>query len=274
MKSVLKLSLVAATVALVVGCQQKDEMKSDVANMDAPEVVETITLAPNGGSSTEVVSLQTDDDKAAYAIGSSLAQYLKANIEQQQEIGLALNADLVLRGVQDSFNGQAAMTQEQAEAALQALDQRVASIMQEKSKERSQMAEKQGADYQAEFAKKEGVKTTDSGLMYQVKTMGDGVKPSAEDTVVVHYTGTLPDGTKFDSSYDRNEPATFPLNRVIPGWTEGLQLMPAGSEFTFVIPAELAYGAQDTPQIPANSTLVFDVKLLDVKKADKQPEAK
>lgn len=254
MKSVFKMSLLAAAVALTAaGCQE--EAKQETVQVQAPVAEETVVFA-------------TEDDKAAYAIGASLAQYLKANLEQQAELGLALSNDLVLQGVQDAFAGNTKLTDEEAQMALQSLDQRVAQIAQQQAQEASQAAVKAGEDFRTEFAKTEGVKTTDSGLMYQVETLGEGPKPSAEDTVVVHYKGTLTDGTQFDSSYDRNQPATFPLNRVIPGWTEGVQLMPVGSKFKFVIPPELAYGSQDTPAIPANSTLVFDVELLDIKGKD------
>ncbi|MEZ8141343.1 FKBP-type peptidyl-prolyl cis-trans isomerase FkpA [Enterovibrio norvegicus FF-33] len=250
MKSVFKMSLLAATVALAVGCQE--DAKEETVKVEAPVAVETVTFA-------------TEDDKAAYAIGASLAQYLKANLEQQQEIGLALSSDLVLQGVQDAFADQSKLSEEEAQVALQALDQRVAEMAQKQSQEKAAVAVKAGDEYRTQFAKTDGVTTTDSGLMYMVEKMGDGEKPAAEDTVVVHYKGTLTDGTQFDSSYDRNQPATFPLNRVIPGWTEGVQLMPVGSKFKFVIPSELAYGSQDTPAIPANSTLVFDVELLEIK---------
>ncbi|EKO3989065.1 FKBP-type peptidyl-prolyl cis-trans isomerase, partial [Vibrio fluvialis] len=114
-----------------------------------------------------------------------------------------------------------------------------------------------------------GVKKTSTGLLYQVLTPAQGDSPKDTDTVQVHYKGTLTDGTQFDSSYDRGEPATFPLNRVIPGWTEGVQLMQVGSKYKFVIPPELAYGEQDTPTIPANSTLVFEVELLKIDNGDK-----
>lgn len=249
MKSIFQMSVLAIAVTMVLGCQ-KEEPKV-VVDVQAPVVEESFTLT-------------TDNDKAAYAIGSSLAQYLKANLEQQEKIGLMLDSDLVLKGVQDAFLGQEKLNEEEAQAALQDLDKRVAQMMEEQAKESSAAAVKAGEMFTADFAKKDGVVTTDSGLMYQVITMGKGDKPAAEDTVSVHYKGTLTDGTQFDSSYDRNQPATFPLNRVIPGWTEGLQLMPVGSKFTFVIPPELAYGEQDTPTIPANSTLVFEVELLEI----------
>lgn len=252
MKSVFKMSFLAATVAIVVGCQKEEPKQVNVQPVQ------------------EVVVLNSDDDKAAYAIGSSLAQYLKANLEQQEEIGLVLNSELVLLGVQDAFAENLKLNEEEAQAALQSLDKRVAEKMKKKTEEKSAAAVLSGEKYRTEFAKKDGVKTTDSGLMYQVQTQGTGAKPAATDTVTVHYKGTLPDGTQFDSSYDRNQPATFPLDRVIPGWTEGVQLMPVGSKFTFVIPPELAYGDQDTPAIPGNSTLVFEVELIGIKGQDEQ----
>jgi len=251
MKSVMKMSLLAATVALAVGCQQ-DDANVEQTNQAAEQAQAEASFA-------------NDDDKAAYAIGASLAQYLNANLEQQADIGLDLDKELVLQGVQDVFNGESKLTDEQAQAALQSLDQRVTELAQQQAKEKAEAALADGEKYRTEFASQEGVKETESGLLYKVDSLGDGKKPAAEDTVVVHYKGTLTDGTQFDSSYDRGEPATFPLNRVIPGWTEGVQLMPVGSKFTFVIPPELAYGDQDTASIPANSTLVFNVELLEIK---------
>jgi FKBP-type peptidyl-prolyl cis-trans isomerase FkpA len=142
--------------------------------------------------------------------------------------------------------------------------------MQKQSEEKAAAAKKAGDDFRAEFEKQDGVTKTDSGLLYQVETEGTGAQPKETDTVEVHYKGTLIDGTQFDSSYDRGQPATFPLNRVIPGWTEGVQLMKVGSKYKFVIPPELAYGEQDTPTIPANSTLVFEVELLKIDGDDAQ----
>ncbi|NUY55251.1 FKBP-type peptidyl-prolyl cis-trans isomerase FkpA [Salinivibrio sp. MA440] len=257
MKSVMKMSLLAATVAFAVGCQQ-DDAKVEQTNQAAEQAEATFA---------------NDDDKAAYAIGASLAQYLNANLEQQADIGLELDKEVVLQGVQDVFQGESKLTDEQAQAALQSLDQRVTKLAQQQAKEKAEAAISEGEKYRADFAQQDGVKETDSGLLYKVDSMGEGDKPAAEDTVVVHYKGTLTDGTQFDSSYDRGEPATFPLNRVIPGWTEGVQLMPVGSKFTFVVPPELAYGDQDTASIPANSTLVFDVELLEIKDDTKKDAA-
>lgn len=123
-----------------------------------------------------------------------------------------------------------------------------------------------GKQFLAENGKKEGVKTTDSGLQYEVLTKGEGKSPKTTDTVLVHYRGTLLDGTEFDSSYKRNEPIEFPLNRVIPGWTEGVQLMKEGAKYKFFIPSELAYGASGAGgAIGPNETLIFEVELLKVK---------
>ncbi len=130
----------------------------------------------------------------------------------------------------------------------------------------AQSAKEKGEQYLAENAKKETVKTTASGLQYEVLTEGTGKSPSATDTVKVHYRGTLIDGTEFDSSYSRGEPAEFPLNRVIPGWTEGVQLMKEGAKYRFVIPSQLAYGSRGAgPVIGPDETLIFEVELLEVK---------
>ena len=254
MKSIFKVSLLAATVALAVGCQKEEEPKAETA--PAAEQVQAETA--------KTVSFATEDDKAAYAIGVSFANYLSTSLDKPNEIGITLNKDLVLKGIEHVFAGNPELNEEETRAALEALDKRVAETMQEQAAEKAAAVKQEGADFRAEFEKQEGVKKTDTGLLYQVMTPAEGEQPKDTDTVQVHYKGTLIDGTQFDSSYDRGEPATFPLNRVIPGWTEGVQLMPVGSKFKFVIPPELAYGEQDTPTIPANSTLVFEVELLKI----------
>ncbi|HDY7752546.1 TPA: FKBP-type peptidyl-prolyl cis-trans isomerase [Vibrio vulnificus] len=257
MKSVLKVSLLAATVMLAVGCQ-KEEAKPAAAPQAEQVQAET----------GKAVHFKSEDDKAAYAIGVSFANYLSASLDKPSEIGINLNKDLVLKGIEHVFAGNPELNEEETRAALEALDKRVAETIQKKAAEKAEAAKKAGDEFRAEFEKQEGVVKTDTGLLYQVITPAEGEKPKDTDTVQVHYKGTLTDGTQFDSSYDRGEPATFPLNRVIPGWTEGVQLMPVGSKFKFVIPPELAYGAQDTPSIPANSTLVFEVELLKIENGD------
>ncbi|EGQ9883976.1 FKBP-type peptidyl-prolyl cis-trans isomerase [Vibrio vulnificus] len=257
MKSVLKVSLLAATVMLAVGCQ-KEEAKPAAAPQAEQVQAET----------GKAVHFKSEDDKAAYAIGVSFANYLSASLDKPSEIGINLNKELVLKGIEHVFAGNPELNEEETRAALEALDKRVAETMQKKAAEKAEAAKKAGDEFRAEFEKQEGVVKTDTGLLYQVITPAEGEKPKDTDTVQVHYKGTLTDGTQFDSSYDRGEPATFPLNRVIPGWTEGVQLMPVGSKFKFVIPPELAYGAQDTPSIPANSTLVFEVELLKIENGD------
>jgi FKBP-type peptidyl-prolyl cis-trans isomerase FkpA len=259
MKSLFKVSLLAATVMLAVGCQKEEEPKVEPA---AQEQVQAET--------GKAVHFKTEDDKAAYAIGVSFANYLSTSIEKPAEFGIELKKELVLKGIEQAFAGNAELSEEEIRAALEGLDKRVAETMQQQAVEKAAAAMKAGDDFRAEFAKQEGVTTTESGLLYQVETEGTGEQPKDTDTVQVHYKGTLIDGTQFDSSYDRGEPATFPLNRVIPGWTEGVQLMKVGSKYKFVIPPQLAYGEQDTPTIPANSTLVFEVELLKIEGDDTQ----
>ncbi|SKC33792.1 FKBP-type peptidyl-prolyl cis-trans isomerase FkpA precursor [Photobacterium piscicola] len=266
MKPILKMSVLAATIFLAVGCQ--DDNKADTNKSAEPAKVEQTTAsAAVATTDAAKVEFKTEDQKAAYAIGASLAQYLSANLDQQKELGLNLNRQDVLAGVEDVFAGKSLMTQEQTQQALQSLDQRVAKIVEQKAKADAEKNIKAGEEFRAKFAKEAGVVTTKSGLMYKVEKEGTGAKPAATDTVEVQYKGMLTDGTVFDSSYQRNQPATFPLNQVIPGWTEGVQLMPVGSKFEFVIPPQLAYGAQANPSIPANSTLVFQVELLSIKDA-------
>ncbi|WP_261816518.1 FKBP-type peptidyl-prolyl cis-trans isomerase [Vibrio gallicus] len=258
MKSMLKLSLLAATVALAVGCQKED---TTAAKTEA---------APQAATEAAAMTFKSDDEKAAYAIGVSFATYLKTSVEKPREIGIDLSDEMVLKGITDSFSGEPGLKEDEIRAALEGLDKRVSEKMAAKAKATAEAAVKAGEDFRAEFAKQEGVKTTESGILYQVEKEGTGATPKATDVVKVNYEGTLTDGTKFDSSIDRGEPATFPLNRVIPGWTEGVQLMKVGSKYKFVIPPELAYGDQASPKIPANSTLVFEVELLSIEAPQQQ----
>lgn len=258
MKNVFKVSLLAAAVLLTVGCNEK---KESVAAQDA--------VVTKEASAT----FATEKEKVAYALGSSFSQQFNAMLAKQDEIGMTLDKKVVLQGITDTLLGTAKLTDEELKETLTAYGEKVKATAEKKMKEKAAKAAEESKIFLAENAKAEGVIVTKSGLQYSVVTKADGPKPKATDTVTVNYVGTLLDGTEFDSSIKRGQPATFPLNRVIPGWTEGVQLMSVGEKYKFVIPADLAYGAQGAGSIPANSTLIFSVELLEIKAAVKK-EAK
>ncbi|GGW68464.1 FKBP-type peptidyl-prolyl cis-trans isomerase [Alishewanella tabrizica] len=212
--------------------------------------------------------LDTEQAKQAYSLGVSAGRYLQSTVEEYSKITVDLKADLILRGVQDGIAGKSELSEEDIQQLLTALDETYRNEQTKLAEAAAASAKAAGDAFLAENAKKEGVIVTESGLQYEVVQAAEGAKPAATDTVKVHYTGKLTDGTVFDSSVERGEPIEFPLNRVIPGWTEGVQLMSVGSKFRFTIPAELAYGDRDMGTIPPNSVLVFDVELLDVVKAE------
>ncbi|MDC0612301.1 FKBP-type peptidyl-prolyl cis-trans isomerase [Vibrio sp.] len=261
MKSLFKVSLLAATVMLAVGCQKED----------AAETSKTDT--PAAQTETKQMTFKSEDEKAAYAIGVSFANYLNTSLDKPKEMGIELDKKMVLAGIEDAFADKSGLSEEEAHKALEGFDKRLNDVAAKKAKEKADADKKAGDDFRAKFEKEDGVKKTESGLLYKELTPGTGKSPKATDTVEVQYKGTLIDGTKFDSSYDRGKPATFPLNRVIPGWTEGVQLMKEGAKYEFVIPPELAYGDQATPTIPANSTLVFEVELIKVHDAKEEKKA-
>jgi FKBP-type peptidyl-prolyl cis-trans isomerase len=167
-----------------------------------------------------------------------------------------------MEGIRDGMAGEeSAVPQEELQAALQAFN----SAVQGEAAARAEENAARGAEFLSENAEKEGVQVTESGLQYEVLREGEGPTPEATDQVSIHYQGTLMDGTQFDSSYDRGEPAVFAVNGVIPGFSEGLQLMPVGSQYRFYIPSELGYGPQGSGgAIGPNSTLIFEVELLDI----------
>ncbi len=201
------------------------------------------------------IELTTEVEKAAYSLGVNLGNNFK-----QQGLDTILDLNIVVRGLLDQKDNKSQITAEEAEKVLQSYFQK---LQEEQTKAMSQ----EGKKFLEENAKKEGIKTTASGLQYEVITMGTGAKPTATDKVKVHYEGSLINGKVFDSSYKRGEPISFPLNGVIKGWTEGLQLMPVGSKFKFYIPQELGYGERGSGQdIPPYSTLIFVVELLDIEK--------
>lgn len=209
-----------------------------------------------GASAAESPPLDSDMQKASYSIGYSMA----ANV--RREFGDDVDLAAFQAGVQDQLaGGDSRISEAEANAALQALVAAKQAAQQVKAEENRSV----GKDFLAENGKREGVVTLPSGLQYEVLTAADGPKPSATDRVTTHYRGTLIDGTQFDSSYDRGQPATFPLNNVIAGWTEALQLMSPGAKWRLYIPPELAYGERGAGgSIPPNSTLIFDVELIEI----------
>lgn len=191
-------------------------------------------------------------DSASYAFGATMASSMKKD-------GLnALNYDLLVKGLKDAFASQPlSISTEQCQEAISNLFNKV-------TKEKFSPVIEEGKSFLEKNKTLTGVQTTPSGLQYLVLTKGTGIKPTASDTVLVHYQGTLLNGTEFDSSYKRNEPLSLPLSNVIPGWTEGVQLMSTGSKYKFFIPYNLAYGERGQGDIPPYSTLVFEIELLKV----------
>ena len=249
MKQTIKLSLVAASILALTACNKQAEEEKPVE-----------------------VKIETELQQQAYGIGASVGNFLQKDLADKKTLGVELDQALLMRGFTDALAGEAKLDEAKIREVLTALDSSVREKQTEKAKLAGEKNKAEGEKYLAENAKKDGVTVTESGLQYEVITVAEGDKPVATDVVKVHYKGTLLDGTEFDSSFKRNEPATFPLNGVIPGWTEGVQLMNVGSKYKFTIPSQLAYGERDMGSIPANSTLVFEVELLEIQK-EKQAEA-
>lgn len=218
-------------------------------------IVISLALALSTTFAQEKPQLKDNKDKVSYSFGLNVGYtFKKQNID--------MNNDAFMAGFRDAMAGKdPALNEQQIREVMSAFEK----DMDQKQQASGQKNTSEGEKYLAENKSKPGVKTTASGLQYKVLKDGTGASPKESDTVTVNYRGTLIDGTEFDSSYKRGEPATFPLNRVIKGWTEGLQLMKVGSKYQFVIPPGIAYGERASGQIGPNSTLIFEVELLDTK---------
>ncbi|MEQ9010267.1 FKBP-type peptidyl-prolyl cis-trans isomerase [Algiphilus sp.] len=230
----------------------------------AAALVVTACQAQNEGSTdAKEASLDSESAKFSYAVGVDLGNSLQA---VKDDVDLAA----LERGIQEAFAGEELALDEAERTEIKnAVAQR---LQQERAEEQAKAGEEaaaKGEAYQEENAARDGVEVTDSGLQFESLEQGKGASPTAEDTVTVHYRGELIDGTEFDSSYQRGEPATFPLGNVIPGWTEALQKMQEGGKARLVIPPDLAYGEQGAGnRIGPNETLVFEVELIEVKGDD------
>ncbi|SFN76233.1 FKBP-type peptidyl-prolyl cis-trans isomerase [Xenorhabdus japonica] len=252
MKSLFKTTLLATTLAVAFNVPQ--------------------ALAANTETQSELKlnsAFKTIEQQNAYALGASLGGYMVNALKEQKALGINMEKAQLLAGVEDAVNNKAKLTDQEIRETLSALESNMRSAAQAKAEKEAGENSEKGAKYRKEFAKKAGVIETKTGLLYKIEKEGTGKAPKEADTVVVNYKGALIDDKVFDSSYDRKEPLTIRLDSVIPGWKEGLQHVKKGGKITLVIPPNLAYGQASVPSIPANSTLVFDVELLDIKPAAK-----
>jgi FKBP-type peptidyl-prolyl cis-trans isomerase FklB len=212
-----------------------------------------------GAWAQEAATLKTDKDKLSYAMGMDLASQLKSR-------AVDVDPAIFARGMQDALAGKTVMTDADAKVIIAELQKSIVAKMQAEAKAAGEKNKAEGEAFLAANKAKEGVVTLPSGLQYKVVTTGTGPKPTAEQSVVCNYRGTLLNGKEFDSSYSRGQPATFPLKNVIRGWTEVLQLMPVGSKWQVFVPSSLAYGERGAgPDIGPNATLVFEIELVAIK---------
>lgn len=211
------------------------------------------------GAQDEQPALDSLEKRASYALGLNMAQSMKT-----QEV--PIDVDLLIEGLRDAFaGGETRLTDQEVQQTLQEFQQMMMQRQQEVRAAQGAENQQKAEAFFTENAAKEGVVTTESGLQYMVLEPGEGPKPSSTDRVTVHYKGTLLDGTQFDSSYDRGQPATFPVNGVIQGWQEAVPLMSVGSKYKLWIPSDLAYGANGQgPIIGPDAALVFEVELLSI----------
>lgn len=246
----LLVSMLTVSTLAMAGCNSANQQKNITITDKSPEL-----------------------EQVGYSIGYFMASGSKQDIPD-------LNLQAFEKGFADGYSGdekKRALTEEQMQKVLEAYQQKRQEEMVKEIEQKAKTNKEAGEKWLAENAKKDGVQTTASGLQYKVITEGAGKKPKATDTVTVHYEGKTIDGKVFDSSYERGEPVQFPLNQVIKGWTEGVQLMSEGSKYELYIPSELAYGEAGNPSIEPNSVLIFTVELLDeaaAKKAAQDAQAK
>src|SRR5690242_17223997 len=237
----------------------------------APAAKKSPSAATKTGTAAKsgtVTTLTTTKEKASYAIGMNLGGGLhRQNVD--------VDSAALVQGLKDALaGGKTLLTEDEARAALMQLQKEMQEKQQAKAAAEGDANKKEGEAFLAANKGKEGVVTLPSGLQYKILTPGTGPKPTATDSVVCNYKGTLINGTEFDSSYKRGEPATFPVTGVIKGWTEALQLMPVGSKWQLFIPSDLAYGARGTPGGPIgpNATLIFEVELVSIKEKPPAPD--
>ena len=242
----------------------------------APTAKAPVKKTATAAKSTEPAPLKTRKEKFSYALGMDIGTQVGGSLKKQS---VEVDWNLTAEGLKDAMSGgKTRMTQEEAKAVLDEVQAEVRKEQQEKLQQAAATNKAEGEKFLAANKTKEGVVTLPSGLQYKILKAGDGPKPTASDQVVCNYRGTLIDGTEFDSSYKRGQPATFGVGQVIKGWTEALQLMPVGSKWQLFIPSNLAYGERGEPRggIEPNATLIFEVELLSIvdKNAGKNKDEK
>lgn len=248
--------MTAAALSLAISaCKADDKAESTSATTAAAG-------AEAGEDGLQIAGLKTEKEQVSYMIGLDVAKSL-------EQIKDEVDLDTISKALKDGLSGETTlMNEEQATKVREAFGQRIQAKQLAEVTAKAEENRVAGETFLAQNGKRPEVTTTESGLQFEVLTPGNGPKPKPTDPVRVHYAGTLLDGTSFDSSYDRGEPVVFSLDQVVPGWQEGIVLMPVGSKYRFWIPSELAYGKQGTPGGPIgpNTTLVFEVELLDIAK--------
>jgi FKBP-type peptidyl-prolyl cis-trans isomerase FklB len=218
----------------------------------------TLGFAYRAAFAEQGSELKDKKEQVSYSVGYQVGGDLR-----NQDIDL--DPEVLMKGIKDAFLGEAPlMTDDEMRTTLVTLKQDLVAKQEAEDRQTAEQNAREGEAFLSENAKRDGVTVLPSGLQYQVLVKGSGAKPKATDTVTVHYRGTLLDGTEFDSSFKRNEPAKLQLNRVIAGWSEALQLMSAGAKWKLFVPAQLAYGERGVGPIPPHSTLIFDVELIAV----------
>jgi len=222
---------------------------------------------PVAGLAADSTLLKTQKDKVSYSIGLDIGEKFKSQ-------SIDIEPDLLLKGIKDVLSGEKPLlSEEEVQSVMTAFQQQLQTAAMARMKELGDKNMKEGETFLAENKKKPGVVALPSGLQYKVVKAGAGKKPKATDTVTTNYRGTLVDGTEFDSSYKRGQPASFPVSGVISGWTEALQLMPVGSKWVLYVPPGLAYGPRGAGQaIGPNATLIFEVELLSIEPPNKPTE--
>jgi FKBP-type peptidyl-prolyl cis-trans isomerase len=255
-KSFLTSLAVSTLITLVVGVASAQQTPPPTAPSSSAKT--TTHRATTATRPTPLV-LKTQKDKVSYAIGLNVGKSM-------QRDAVDIDPKILLRGMQDALSGsKPLMSEDEIKTTMTALQTEVRKQQMEKMQVAAEANKKQGDEFLAANKAKEGVVTLPSGLQYKVLQQGTGPKPTATDSVVCNYRGTLVDGTEFDSSYKRGQPATFPVSQVVKGWTEALQLMPIGSKWQLFVPADLAYGPRGKPPvIGPNATLIFEIELISI----------